>query len=183
LYFQGKKLKTFVVRMFRRLTKVNKTYLLGIVIVNSLPTFTSECTSIFPSCFSIIFWDIASPKPVPTPTEIPVPTQTVAPTQTPVPQETEAPTQTPTPEPTATVAPTATPEPTIAAVRVQIVIVKGNTASKVCKMIEEAGIISDWEEFRDYLKSRNLVNEINVGKFTLSGDMTFEEIAKIITGK
>ena len=122
-------------------------------------------------------------KPVPTPTEIPVPTQTVAPTQTPVPQETEAPTQTPTPEPTATVAPTATPEPTVAAARVQIVIVKGNTASKVCKMIEEAGIISDWEEFRDYLKSRNLVNEINVGKFTLSGDMTFEEIAKIITGK
>ena len=121
--------------------------------------------------------------PVPTPTEIPVPTQTVAPTQTPVPQETEAPTQTPTPEPTATVAPTATPEPTVAAVRVQIVIVKGNTASKVCKMIEEAGIISDWEEFRDYLKSRNLVNEINVGKFTLSDDMTFEEIAKIITGK
>ena len=27
-----------------------------------------ELTSIFPSCFSIIFCEIASPKPVPTPT-------------------------------------------------------------------------------------------------------------------
>ncbi len=136
-----------------------------------------------------------APTETPIPTEAPqesvtpVPTKTEIPTQTPVPTETEIPTEIPAPTellteiPAPTELPTETPTPTVAVVKAQITIVKGNTASKVCRMIEEAGIIEEWEEFRDYLKSRELVNEINVGTFTLSSDMSFEEIAKTITGK
>ena len=123
----------------------------------------------------------ATLTPTPEPTKTPEPTETV----TPAPTNTNTPTSTPTPTtaPTETPTPTETPVPTPQVVKAQIIVVKGNTASKVCKMIEEAGIIEEWEALRDYLKKRDLVNEINVGKFTLSSDMSFEEITKIITGK
>lgn len=140
-----------------------------------------------------------TPQPKPQPQSSPAPTETVELTETPIPTvtvtvvPTEVPKITLTVIPTQTIAPTPTDEPvaeptkeavpTESVVRAQVTVVKGNTASKVCRMIEEAGIVKDWEELRDYLKSRDLVNEINVGTFNLSSDMTLEQIAKIITGK
>lgn len=114
----------------------------------------------------------------PTPTEEPEqpsPTATIEPTKTP------APTNPPTPTATNTPTPMATPTPVV--MHAQINIVRGNSASQICRLLEESGIIQDAEEFREYMKSRNLVNDINVGVFNLSSDMSYEEIAKIITGR
>ncbi|MBE5950165.1 MAG: hypothetical protein E7260_01080 [Lachnospiraceae bacterium] len=116
--------------------------------------------------------------PVPEPTEVPdqpSPTLTTAPTNSPVPTSTPIPTATSTPTPEAT--------PTPVVIQAQINIVRGNSASQICRLLEEAGIIRDAEEFREYMKSRDLVNDINVGVFNLSSDMSYEEIAKILTGR
>ena len=143
-------------------------------------------------------------KGTPAPTEAaeltltPAPTPTIKPTETPTPEPTEVPEEpspTVTYEPTNSPVPTSTPMPTVTStptpeatptpvvIHAQINIVRGNSASQICRLLEESGIITDAEAFREYMKSRELVNDINVGVFNLSSDMSFEEIAKIITGR
>jgi len=128
--------------------------------------------------------------PVPTPTDVPevtftpepTPTETPLPTNTPTP----LPTNTPTPVPTYTPVPTATPKPTKApeeVVKATIVVERGNSASMVCEQMENKGLVKDGSDFRKYLISRELTDFINIGTYELSSDMSYKEMAKIITGR
>lgn len=130
--------------------------------------------------------------PVPTPTVAPTPTATVAPepTTTPTPLPTQI--NTPTPVPTNTPTPTNTPVPTEkpvptntpdTVVTATIVVERGNSASMVCKQMESAGVIKEADDFRQYLISRDLTDFINIGTYELSSDMSYKEMAKIITGR
>ena len=124
-----------------------------------------------------------TPTPVPVetpqPTEMPTPTETPQPTATPT--ETPAPTQTPMPTPTETPQPTKTPDSSV--VTAEISVERGNTATMVCNKIEDAGIIEDSNLLRDYLVRNDLTDYINIGTYTLSSDMTLEELADILTGR
>ena len=141
---------------------------------------------------------------VPTPTKEPAPTETVEPTPTEVPEvsvtstpePTVTPTVTPTPVPTNTPIPTPTatpvPSPTVQpqptnspseVITAVIVVERGNTATVVCNKIQQAGIVSNANKLRDYLVAQNLTDYINIGTYTMSSDMTFAEIAKLLTGR
>lgn len=119
------------------------------------------------------------PEPSVTPSKTPTP----VPTETPIPEPTSVPTETP--EPTNTPVPTETPVPTQApatvVVTATIVVERGNTASMVCNKIEAAGIVKSGNALRDYLVAHDLADYINIGSYTLSADMSLEEIAAIIT--
>lgn len=123
----------------------------------------------------------------PSATAVPTPTKTVKPTVEPtattVPTPTKAPTVIPTesitPQPTETPEPTNVPESEV--VTASIVVERGNTATMVCRKIEAAGIVEDGNELREYIVNNQLSDFINVGTYTLSSDMTFEEIAAILT--
>ena len=130
-----------------------------------------------------------------TPTPSPVPTEIV----TPEPDTTETPEETittvPTVEPVATVAPTSTPVPTEAVtpeltmvpenavITAQILVERGNTARIVCEKIQAAGIVSDGNALMNYIVRNGFADYINIGTYTLSSDMTYEEITKIVTGR
>lgn len=132
----------------------------------------------------------ASPSPAPTveptleptltPTATPEPTLTPTPTPTPVPSNTPTPTPTATPTPTPTLQPTNPPAEVVTAV---IVVERGNTATVVCNKIQQAGIVSSANKLRDYLARNNLTDYINIGTYTMSSDMSFAEIAKMLTGR
>jgi len=132
-----------------------------------------------------------SPSIVPTPTKEPTLSPTIKPEPTLTPVPTKEPTGTPVATVTPTVVPTKTPEPTITPTRkpepevitAVIDIERGNTATTVCNKIEEAGIVEDGMKLRTYLVNHNLTDYINIGRYTLSSDMTLEEIAGIITGR
>ena len=53
----------------------------------------------------------------------------------------------------------------------------------VAKKLKNAGIIDDAEEFNDYLCDNGYASNIQNGKFTITSDMSYKEIAKIITSK
>lgn len=146
----------------------------------------------------------AENTPVPTPTKDPAPTETIIPTPTevpevsvtPTPEPTLTPTVTPTPVPTNTPMPTPTatpvPSPTVQpqptnspseVITAVIVVERGNTATVVCNKIQQAGIVSNANKLRDYLVAQNLTDYINIGTYTMSSDMTFAEIAKLLTGR
>lgn len=131
---------------------------------------------------------VPTPTNEPLPTDPPVPTLTVAPTPiataTPEPTTTPTPvptlTNTPTPVPTSTPTPTNTPDTVVTAT---IVVERGNSASMVCKQMEAAGVIKEADDFRQYLISRDLTDFINIGTYEISSDMSYKEMAKIITGR
>ena len=133
-------------------------------------------------------------KPTPTntltPTETPMLTNTPIPTVTPelIETNTPAPTVTPVSEPTPTSTPVPTEEPVPTktpdtVVTATIVVERGNSASMVCKQMEAAGVIKEADDFRQYLISRDLTDFINIGTYEISSDMSYKEMAKIITGR
>jgi len=136
-----------------------------------------------------------TPTPTQTPTVMPSeapletqePTETISPTETPVPAltatVTPAPTEIPTPAPTTTPIPVVTDKPESSVVTATIVIERGNTATVVCNKMQEAGIVESGEEFKKYLVQYNLTDYINVGSYTLSSDMSYKEMAKLLTGR
>ena len=97
----------------------------------------------------------------PTPTVTPIPTPTLAPTE----------------------APTPTPTPAAEVITAVIVVERGNTATVVCNKIQEAGVLEDGRVLRTYLVNNNLTDYINIGQYTLSSDMSVEEMADILTGR
>ena len=131
---------------------------------------------------------VPTPTEEPTPTETPIPTLTSAPTETPVPTPTvtpvptntpipqptatvtPVPTNTPIPQPTATVTPTNTPTPQPTEepeeiIKAVIVVERGNSASMVCDKLKQEGIVKDGKDFRNYLRSLNLTDYINIGTY------------------
>ena len=121
-------------------------------------------------------------KPTETVTPIPTATPTPVPTSEPVATNTPVPTETPTPTPTFTPTPSPTEIPE-KVVKATIKVERGNSASMVCEKMEQAGIVKDGSDFRKYLISRGLTDFINIGTYELSSDMSYKELAKIITGQ
>ena len=123
-----------------------------------------------------------TPTVEPSATVVPTPTKAVEPTAepTPTPVPTVVPTESATPQPTATAVPTKGPEEIITA---EISVERGNTATAVCNKIQAAGIVEDGVALKEYLVEHQMTDYINIGVYTLSSDMTYEEIAKILTGR
>lgn len=94
--------------------------------------------------------------------------------------------ETTTPEPT-TPEPTTeatTPEPTTPNEKVEKceLTVTGSTSSNdVAYALANAGIIEDAEEFNDYLCDNGYDRRIQNGTYTITSDMSYEDIAKLIT--
>jgi len=126
---------------------------------------------------------VPTKKPEATPTEIPEVSITPEVSPTEIPVATEEPEPTIQPTPTATATPTPTEAPEVSVLTVTIVVEPGNTAMAVCDKIEAAGILQDGTKLRDYLVAHNLADYINVGSYTLSDNMSLEEIAHMITGR
>ncbi|MCR5153286.1 MAG: hypothetical protein K6B75_00410 [Lachnospiraceae bacterium] len=130
-----------------------------------------------------------TPAPTPTETPVPTPTETPAPTPTetpvPTPTNTPGPTDTPVPtvSPTDTPAATPTGSPTEDVITVSIMVKRGMSSEIVCKMMLDAGIITDYYDFLHYLESRKLDTQINIGPHKLSSDMTYADLAHELTGK
>lgn len=124
---------------------------------------------------------------VPTATSTPVPTLTPVPTKEPVPTPTLTPVPTMAPTPTENLQATATPQPTKATessvFTADIAVERGDSATKVCKKIQAAGILNDGDVLLNYLISNQLVDYINIGTYTMSSAMTLEEMAKQLTGR
>jgi len=123
-----------------------------------------------------------TPTVEPSATVMPTPTKAVEPTAepTPTPVPTVVPMESATPQPTATAVPTKGPEEIITA---EISVERGNTATAVCNKIQAAGIVEDGVALKEYLVEHQMTDYINIGVYTLSSDMTYEEIAKILTGR
>lgn len=77
-----------------------------------------------------------------------------------------------------------TPEPTTADANVEKceLTVTGSTSSNdVAYALASAGIIKDAEEFNNFLCDNGYDRKIQNGTYTITSDMSYEEIAKLIT--
>ncbi len=62
-----------------------------------------------------------------------------------------------------------------------ITVTGGMESTEVAAMLEKAEIIKDAEDFDNYLVTQGISNKIQINTFKLNSNMTYEEIAKIIT--
>ncbi|MBU8905716.1 endolytic transglycosylase MltG [Desertibacillus haloalkaliphilus] len=62
-----------------------------------------------------------------------------------------------------------------------LTIERGMSSSEVANELEKANIINDQHEFQNYLHEHNLTQSINIGEYQLNSEMSFEEIATIIS--
>lgn len=69
-------------------------------------------------------------------------------------------------------------------VKTYVLTVTSRTSSKqVAMALESAGIISNYKEFDDYLCDNGYASNIQNGKFTITSDMSYKQIAETITSK
>ena len=64
-----------------------------------------------------------------------------------------------------------------------LVIKSGMYSEKVSQELQRMGIISDWADFNQYLSDNKYDVVIKTGTYTVNSSMTYEELAKLITGK
>lgn len=62
-----------------------------------------------------------------------------------------------------------------------VVVRPGMSSYEVAVILEDAGIISDANDFDAYLNSNGYSTKIEVGEFYCNEDMDYEELAKILT--
>ena len=62
-----------------------------------------------------------------------------------------------------------------------ITVSSGMESTEVAAMLEKAEIIKDAEDFDNYLVTQGISDKIQINTFKLNSNMTYEEIAKIIT--
>lgn len=63
----------------------------------------------------------------------------------------------------------------------KISITGGMTSERFCRKAEESGIVTSWEELNEYMVDHGYARKLQTDSYTLSSDMTFEQICKIIT--
>lgn len=104
--------------------------------------------------------------------------------QTPEPTTEEQTTEPTTPEPTTeeqTPEPTTEEPPAPVVNSVNIEIRSGMYSEAVSRLLFESGIIPNSAEFNLYLENNGYAERIAVGTFTVSSDMSYEQLARIIT--
>lgn len=130
--------------------------------------------------------DLPETTKPPAVTETPEATQTPPVTETPkpteTPEETKNPAATKTPETTKLPAETETPKTTEKPEEYVTLTIRGGMTSKeVARALEAAGLVSDAEEFDDYLCDKRYAAYLTVGKFKIRVGADFKEIAEEIT--
>lgn len=104
-------------------------------------------------------------------------------TQKPTEKVTEKPTEKPTEKATEKATEKSTEPTTEASKEIVLVFENITSADKASRILYDAGIIQNVNEFNAYLTSKNLATKVGEGTFTFKKGMTFEEIAKIITNQ
>ncbi len=82
-----------------------------------------------------------------------------------------------------TVATTIAPTTAAAVVNKTITIRSGSSGNAIAKQLQQAGIIADSKEFLKVVDKLGVATRLQVGTFTLSSNMSYEEIARILSGK
>lgn len=65
--------------------------------------------------------------------------------------------------------------------KITFTVEKGMSSGKVAAMLESIGLIESAEEFNSFIIQKGKAGEIMIGKYTVSGNATFEEILNTIT--
>lgn len=73
-----------------------------------------------------------------------------------------------------------TPEPSVPKVTT-IQIQEGTRAVDVANLLEQQGIVKSASEFQQYLANAQLANKLRVGTYQIMPNMSFTEIANILT--
>jgi len=60
-------------------------------------------------------------------------------------------------------------------------IISGMQTSEIASILKDAAIVDDAMNFEQYLISTGYHTKVQIGEFTLKSDMSYEQIAKIIT--
>ncbi len=64
-----------------------------------------------------------------------------------------------------------------------VTVKAGSGSETVAKSVKEAGLVEDASEFDKYLCDKGYARYIRVGMFEIPANSSYEEIAKILTGK
>ena len=65
---------------------------------------------------------------------------------------------------------------------ISVILPEGTSTIDTSRILVEAKVISDPEEFINYLRTNNLEDSVQNGEFTISKEATLEEVVNIITG-
>jgi predicted flap endonuclease-1-like 5' DNA nuclease len=60
-------------------------------------------------------------------------------------------------------------------------IISGMQSSEIATLLKDAGIITDAFDFEQYLINTGYHTKVQLGEFVVKSDMTYEQLAKIIT--
>ncbi|WP_066049677.1 hypothetical protein [Robertmurraya korlensis] len=63
----------------------------------------------------------------------------------------------------------------------KLTIISGMQSSEIAQLLKDAGIITDAFDFEQYLISTGYHTKVQLGEFVVKSDMTYEQLAKIIT--
>jgi len=66
---------------------------------------------------------------------------------------------------------------------VSVVIKPGMMANDVCKILQEKGIVSDYQDFHDYITERKATKKIRSGRFNIKTNLSNEELYNILIFK
>ena len=55
------------------------------------------------------------------------------------------------------------------------------TTSEIAELLEKAKIIDDSMKFQDYMNKEKLSQQVQIGEYIVSSDMSYEELGKLIT--
>ena len=55
------------------------------------------------------------------------------------------------------------------------------TTSEIAELLEKAKIIDDSMKFQDYMNKEKLSQQVQIGEYIVSSDMSYEELSKLIT--
>jgi hypothetical protein len=66
---------------------------------------------------------------------------------------------------------------------VSIVITDGMKADDICRMLENEGVISDYDGFYDYIKNKNATQKLRSGEFVFSKNSSNEVVYNALIGE
>lgn len=66
---------------------------------------------------------------------------------------------------------------------VQVIIPSGINATETCKLLEEAGVVEDGDDFKEYISKQKKTTKLKDGKFSLPLEATYEELLSLIVTK
>lgn len=129
----------------------------------------------------------STPKETTSLEENTTPEETTTPEEPTTPEESTTPEETTTPEESTTPEEPTTPEEMTSqnadVVKCELIVSKDTSSYDVALALNAAGIIDNIDEFNNYLRGNGYATRIQNGKYTITSDMTFEEIAELICKK